>query len=464
MPRRVPSLALLLALLLSSLLPAAVGAADPPLPDSMVAVGDSISQAASSGGSLGADYPANAWSTGTNATVNSHYLRLLALGAPLTGQNHNRAVSGAKMVNLDAQMANVVGLQPDYVTVLMGGNDVCTDTVAQMTSVATFRSHFEAAMSRVMAGTTANVYVVSIPNVYQLWNLFKGNSWARFIWSIAGVCQSLLANPTSTQAADVQRRETVRQRNIDFNLQLAQVCALYPGRCRFDNNAVFNTAFVASDVSGDYFHPSTGGQAKLASVSWAAGYAWATTPPPNAAPTAAFTSACVDLACSFTDTSADGDGTIAARSWSFGDGGTSTAANPTHSYAAGGSYTVTLTVTDDDGATATTTRAVVATAPVARAMWVGSLTPTATDGRNSWTAAVTIGVSDGAPVSGVLVSGSWTFGTGTSSCTTSAAGTCQVTVTLNRKTTTTTYRVDGLSKAGWMYEARPPTSLTVAKP
>ena len=358
MTRRVPSLALLLALLVSAILPTAVGAADLPLPDSMAAVGDSISQAASTGGTLGADYPANAWSTGTNATVNSHYQRLLSLGAPITGQNHNRAVSGAKMVDLDGQMANVASLQPDYVTVLMGGNDLCTDTVAQMTSVTSFRSQFEAAMGRVMSGTTANVYVVSIPNVYQLWSLFKGNWWARFIWSTAGICQSLLANPTSTQAADVQRREAVRQRNVDFNTQLAEVCALYVGRCRFDGNAVFNTAFTASDVSGDYFHPSISGQAKLAAVSWAAGYTWATTPPPNTSPTASFSHACEDLACTFTDASTDSDGSIVSRLWAFGDGTGSTETNPTRTYSAAGTYPVSLTVTDDDGATGTTSKSV----------------------------------------------------------------------------------------------------------
>ncbi len=80
----------------------------------------------------------------------------------------------------------------------------------------------------------------------------------------------MLANPTSTKRADVNRRAAVRQRNIDFNTQLAQVCATYTN-CIFDNNAIFNTAFTTSDVSTiDYFHPSVAGQKKLANTAWTA--------------------------------------------------------------------------------------------------------------------------------------------------------------------------------------------------
>ena len=87
-----------------------------------------------------------------------------------------------------------------------------------------------------------------------------------------------------------------------------------------------------------------------------------TEPPANTAPVADFTSSCSGLTCAFTDLSSDSDGTIASRSWNFGDGTTSTAANPTHAYSAGGSYNVTLTVTDDDGATHSRSRTVTATA------------------------------------------------------------------------------------------------------
>ena len=103
---------------------------------------------------------------------------------------------------------------------------------------------------------------------------------------------------------------------------------------------------------------------------------------PNVAPTAAFTSSCSGLTCTFTDASTDGDGTIAARSWTFGDGGTSTAQHPTRTYAAAGTYTVSLTVTDDDGATGTKSASVTVTAPAA------SITLTATKRSGGGTKAV----------------------------------------------------------------------------
>lgn len=453
--------------LLLTAVPRSAAADSAPLPASMAAVGDSITQAASTGGSLGADYPQNSWSTGTNATVNSHTVRLQALGAPLAQTTHNRSVSGAKVADLPGQMSTVVPLQPDYLTVLIGGNDLCTDTVAQMTSVTDFRASFATAMSTITSGSPDTyVYVVSIPDVYQLWGLFRNSFWARLVWASAGVCQSLLANPGSTSQADVQRRDEVRQRNIAYNAQLADVCAAYSSRCRFDGNAVFNTQLTRSDVSGDYFHPSLSGQARLAQTSWDAGYAWTTTPV-NQPPAAAFTVDCAGLSCQFTDTSTDSDGTVVAWSWAFGDGATDAARNPTHEYAAAGTYTVVLAVEDDDDATGSAEQTVSVSVPTSDTpVWITGLSGSAAANKGNWTATVGVSVASASgPVAGATVTGSWSSG-GIGSCTTTATGTCTTSTNVNKKTASVTFVVTDVGGAGIVYVPRPgdPEQVTVSRP
>lgn len=78
----------------------------------------------------------------------------------------------------------------------------------------------------------------------------------------------------------------------------------------------------------------------------------------NVAPTASFTYADSGLNVDFTDNSSDSDGSIVSWSWTFGDGNSSSAQNPSHTYAASGTYSVGLTVTDDGGLTDSTTQSV----------------------------------------------------------------------------------------------------------
>lgn len=59
----------------------------------------------------------------------------------------------------------------------------------------------------------------------------------------------------------------------------------------------------------------------------------------------------------FSTGSGDSDGSLAAYRWDFGDGASSTQANPSHTYGSAGNYTVTLTVTDNDGASDSDTAA-----------------------------------------------------------------------------------------------------------
>ncbi|MFF6888024.1 PQQ-dependent sugar dehydrogenase [Streptomyces sp. NPDC012421] len=75
---------------------------------------------------------------------------------------------------------------------------------------------------------------------------------------------------------------------------------------------------------------------------------------PTAQASADRTSGPAPLTVSFSSTgSADPDGGALTHAWTFGDGATSTAASPTHTYTANGQYTATLKVTDVTGKSAT---------------------------------------------------------------------------------------------------------------
>jgi PKD repeat protein len=114
-------------------------------------------------------------------------------------------------------------------------------------------------------------------------------------------------------------------------------------------------------------------------------------PPPaaNVGPTATFTATPGAGRTMLFDASAssDSDGTIASYDWVFGDGGTDTGPNPTHTYATGGTYGVTLTVTDNDGASSTDSHTVtvnsVNASPLANFTYTSSALAVSFDGRAS---------------------------------------------------------------------------------
>jgi lysophospholipase L1-like esterase len=247
--------------------------AAPALPNSMAAIGDSITRAYDVCCFYG-DHPGQSWSTGYTSYdgIASHYERIKRVNFAITGHAYNDAVTGAKMAAAQTQATQAVNQHARYVTILLGANDLCTSSPDTMTSVDTFRSQFQSAMTTLMAQhPQPYVLVSSIPNIYQLWQVLHTNSLARLAWSNFHICQSMLG-ATRTEE---DRQRVVKQEQA-FNQKLEEVCTAYV-RCRWDNDlAVFNYQFSASQVSTlDYFHPSLSGQASLARVTWLASW-WPT--------------------------------------------------------------------------------------------------------------------------------------------------------------------------------------------
>jgi PKD repeat protein len=133
--------------------------------------------------------------------------------------------------------------------------------------------------------------------------------------------------------------------------------------------------------------------------------------PPVAAAAANRTSGIAPEAVTFSSTgSFDSDGTITYL-WDFGDGATSTEANPTHTYTADGEFTPTLTVTDDDGATATASTATITIAANQLPVAVANGTPD----KANLKAPLVVDFSSAGTIDpdGTIVSYSWDFGDGT---------------------------------------------------
>ncbi len=240
------------------------------LPGSMAAIGDSITQAATLDDAANQGASLSSWATGYNPAdpIESHYERLLANHPRISARRHNNSVSGARMVDALEQAKRAVSQRVDYVTFLMGANDLCAPSPAAMTSVSNFQRQFAAALDRLIRRLPqVKVYVLSIPNIYRLWTLFRPHALVRTLWNEAEICPSMLS-AVSSQA----HRQQVRRRNVEFNEVLRKVCERY-ARCKFDGNAVFNYPFTAEHVSTlDFFHPSRQGQKALAEISWRNGY------------------------------------------------------------------------------------------------------------------------------------------------------------------------------------------------
>ena len=146
------------------------------------------------------DCPDNSWATGANPAVDSVYLRLLALNPRLKDHNANDAESGTAMVALDGQAESAVQRGVDLVTIAMGTNDACGRRTGVMTDVSEFRDEFRQALDTLTTGLPlARIHVVSIPDLYRMWETLHTDPRAMSAWRAVAVL------PDHVHASDLER-------------------------------------------------------------------------------------------------------------------------------------------------------------------------------------------------------------------------------------------------------------------
>lgn len=204
------------------------------------------------------------WSTGTATLINSHLKRVMATrGAAATA--FNEAIAGSRVHDLDRQVTRLLTKSPDYVTLAIGANDVCSwSTVDHHAELADFEEHLRSQIQRLVeARPNVRIALAPIPDLYNLWEVASTKAGCQAKWDMMGICAPLLSSRSN---ADERTRFQSRWR--DANDAVTRVANDFAGNVAHDP-ADADTQFEWRHVSSmDCFHPSVEGQNLLSEMTW----------------------------------------------------------------------------------------------------------------------------------------------------------------------------------------------------
>jgi lysophospholipase L1-like esterase len=256
-------------------------------PIRLYSIGDSITTAFDAWAP--GDNPAVSWVNGFHGFIEdllgvpdilSHNQRITDAHGSSGRRNVSAAAHGARWDDALGQANGVASEAPGYVTVMLGGNDVCRDTIADLPEVSEIEGHVRATLDfldlSLPAG--ASVVVVGIPDIKRLYDVALTEKGAlgidcEDIWetTVLGFpCGSMLS-PDNSESD----RLFVQQRNFAYNdATRAAVQAKHnvSRRAYYHFIDVENVPFTGDDISSiDCFHPSDEGQERLSEFVWNAG-------------------------------------------------------------------------------------------------------------------------------------------------------------------------------------------------
>lgn len=309
-PLRGPVLFFVLLISLSGS-PAIQAAGNAEIPESMAAIGDSITAGAVAQFTtdswihpnelLGLIYrlfavkiknsvePAQrkdlSWSTGINRQrwVDSHYalLSYLAYREGKHVEAYNAAVSQDDSRDLFDQLGNVMHwslttqnqAMPDYVTILIGANDLCQKNGVPPTPVEVYRDRLTKVIHEILVrNKKSKVMLVELPDINRVYDFAKERRLSRIkkfqscsvLWRSANVCPSVLSDLTPAE------RQKSRGVNMEYNRVLRETTARFnSGKGGYGRDRVrlsrgfFNIDLNFEKMAIDCFHPNHRGQTDI---------------------------------------------------------------------------------------------------------------------------------------------------------------------------------------------------------
>jgi lysophospholipase L1-like esterase len=256
-------------------------------PKRLYSIGDSITRAF------------DAWAPGDNLPVSwvngyhgfleellgvpdvwSHNQRITAAYGSSGRRNVTAAENGARWDDALDQAQGVLAEAPTYVTIMLGGNDVCRDEIEDLPSDAEIQGHVHetlAFLDTALPGG-ATVLVIGIPDIKRLHDVGlyeKGllGIDCELIWETTALgfpCGSMLS-PDNSEADRlyVQSRNFAYNDIIEIETRLAHAVS---SRVYFHYLDAESVAFTGDHISSiDCFHPSDEGQELIAELAWEMG-------------------------------------------------------------------------------------------------------------------------------------------------------------------------------------------------
>lgn len=203
------------------------------------------------------------WSTGNGSGLTSQSTRIARKRkAPVI--TYNEAIAGSKARDLHRQSVRLLRHNPNYVTITIGANDICTwDSDYTQDQVEFKKTLIETITKIVRHSREIKIILIPIPDLYNVWEISHNIKRCQEIWDTLQLCQPLLGKANS-----IQERIKFIERWKIANMIISEVANSFPDQIRFQPELA-NTKFEWSHLSPkDCFHPSIEGQNLMSEIAW----------------------------------------------------------------------------------------------------------------------------------------------------------------------------------------------------
>ena len=229
----------------------------------MGALGDSIS------GGFNAERPFyqrdKNWADGINIESHANLLRKLG---NLEVISKNVSVSGAVTSDITNQTNLLLqnGFRPDYVTILIGANDICLGSRKPDELALYSRGVLEDSIRKIIeVNPKVKILISAVPNLNHLYSLMNVDPVCVENWRSLNICEKLLLS------TKFEREKGVYRWNA-YNKMLSEFPSRYPANVKFSSILIGNDLTTIDVSRVDCFHPSVVGQAEISRLTWEEGW------------------------------------------------------------------------------------------------------------------------------------------------------------------------------------------------